>query len=109
MFTINGTAWRIVFLPQSDDIFRRSDGSRTVGVSDNTVKTVFLSDLLNGDFLRKVLCHEIVHCFCFSYDLEIPIETEEIIADFVATYGNDIIRLTSEIMNDMIVPRKNIN
>lgn len=90
------------FLNGNDDVFRRSDGSYTVGVTDNNLKIIFLNDKLHGDFLRKVLCHEITHCFCFSYGIYLPIEVEETIADFVATYGKDVVSLTDAIMNDLL-------
>lgn len=106
MFEINGIWWSIVFLPQESHEFMRSDGSYTVGVTDFGQRKVFLSELLHGDFLRKVLCHEIVHCFCFSYDIQIPIETEEMIADFVATYGQDVINLTMNILDDITIQKR---
>lgn len=99
---INGIHWKIAFVNGNDDVFRRSDGTCTVGVTDNGLKTVFLNDRLRGAFLRKVLCHEIVHCFCFSYDISLPIEVEETVADFVATYGTDIVDLTNRIMQDIL-------
>lgn len=102
MFEINGVIWKIVFAKGNSDVFRRSNGTYTVGVTDNGRKTVFLNENLYGDFLRKVLCHEIVHCFCFSYDIEMPIEVEETIADFVATYGSDVVDLTRCIMDDFV-------
>lgn len=99
---INGIHWKIAFVNGNDDVFRRSNGTYTVGVTDNSLKTVFLNERLRGAFLRKVLCHEIVHCFCFSYDISLPIEVEETVADFVATYGTDIVDLTSRIMQDIL-------
>ena len=48
-------------------------------------------------FLKKVLCHEIVHAAMFSYNEDLTIEQEEIVADLIATYGKEII----EIANNM--------
>lgn len=98
MFVINNISWKIKFVePYSEDLLR-SDGSRTVGVTDFNVRTVYLSNLLRGPFLRKVVAHEICHCFCFSYDLNFEIEEEERLADFVATYGEELIYLLDDIM-----------
>lgn len=102
MFNVNGKEWNIQFVNPFDDVLKRSDGSYTVGVTDNNLKTVFINYKLKGAFLRKVLCHEIVHCFCFSYAIYLPIEVEETIADFVATYGTDIVDLTDAIMKDLL-------
>lgn len=102
MFTINGIDWEIIYVnPFSDDL-RRSDGSLTVGVTDMPKRSVFLSDKLRGAFLRKVLAHELVHCFMFSYSIHIPIEEEEYIADWVATYGTDLIYLLDDLMRGII-------
>lgn len=100
---INGLSWKIMFVKGNSDCLRRSDGSLTVGVTDISTQTVCLNENLRGFFLRKVLCHEIVHCFCFSYNVVLPIETEEIVADFVATYGTDVIDLTDRILQDMVL------
>ena len=98
MFTINGIDWEIIYVnPFSDDL-RRSDGSLTVGVTDMLKRSVFLSNRLRGAFLRKVLAHELVHCFMFSYSIHIPIENEEFMADWIATYGTDLIYLLDDIM-----------
>lgn len=99
---INGVFWKIMFVSGNSDCLKRSDGSTTVGVTDMATRTVYLNRNLRGFFLRKVLCHEIVHCFCFSYGVVLPIETEEIVADFVATYGTDVIALTDTVLKDML-------
>jgi hypothetical protein len=102
VFTINGIDWEIIYVnPFSDDL-RRSDGSLTVGVTDMPKRSVFLSNRLRGAFLRKVLAHELVHCFMFSYSIHIPIEEEEYIADWVATYGTDLIYLLDDLMRGII-------
>lgn len=102
MFTINGIDWEIIYVnPFSDDL-RRSDGSLTVGVTDMPKRSIFLSNRLRGAFLRKVLAHELVHCFMFSYSIHIPIEEEEYIADWVATYGTDLIYLLDDLMRGII-------
>jgi hypothetical protein len=102
MFTINGIDWEIIYVnPFSDDL-RRSDGSLTVGVTDMPKRSVFLSNRLRGAFLRKVLAHELVHCFMLSYSIHIPIEEEEYIADWVATYGTDLIYLLDDLMRGII-------
>lgn len=102
MFFINGITWNLEFVAPSSNELLRSDGSRTVGVSDWNRKTVYLSRALFGPFLKKVVGHELVHCFMFSYDIRIPIEEEEFIADWVATYGAELISLLDELMTILI-------
>lgn len=71
-------------------------------MTDNRKKTIFLYDKLDGSLLYKVLCHELVHAFCFSYGLRFSIDEEERLADFIATYGRDIFDLTDELIGRMI-------
>lgn len=98
MFTINNIEWDIAFVPPSSKYLKRSDGSKTVGVTDRNVNTIFLSDRLQGAFLRKVLAHELAHCFCFSYSIFIPIDEEERLADWISLYGADLIYLLDELI-----------
>ena len=101
MFTINGYQWEVVFCNPNSDNLRRSDGSRTVGMTDWGDRFVYLSDMLRGGFLRKVLAHELVHCFCFSYNISMSIDEEEFMADWVATYGTDLVYLLDDLMQTL--------
>ncbi len=101
MFQVNGQTWIIEPVGASNDHLRRSDGSITVAVADNNDKTIYISDLLNGKFLECVICHELVHVFSFENNLSIPIETEEIIANFMSLYGRDIIYIADDIMSSL--------
>lgn len=98
MFTINGRDWDIVFVPPKSEHLRRSDGSFTVGVTDGNYDTVFISDEVNGSFLRKIVCHELCHCFCMSFNIYMSIDEEERLADWIATYGTDLISLLDSLM-----------
>jgi hypothetical protein len=102
MFECNGKTWNIAFVEPYSKVLNRSDGSRTVGVTDNNTKTVYLSNLLRGKFLDKVLCHELVHVASFSYDCQIDIETEEIIADFMSLYGREVIYLADDLLKSVV-------
>lgn len=44
----------------------------------------------DGGFKRKVLIHELCHAVCMSYNIHIPLEQEEFLCDFVATYGDEV-------------------
>ena len=45
--------------------------------------------------LKKVLCHELTHAAMFSYNVELSLEQEELLADIIATYGEEIIQITN--------------
>lgn len=100
--SINGEEWRIRFVSPHSNALLRSDGSSSVAVTDDTLHTIFVSDAISGQFLRKVMTHEVCHAFSFSYGLDIPIEIEEQIADFLASYGRDIIRTADEIFSRLV-------
>lgn len=101
MFEINGIKWNIIWVNPNSDNLRRSDGSITVAVTDWNDKCVYMSNMLRGGFMRKVLAHELVHCFMFSFSIHIPIQEEEFIADWVATYGTDLIYLLDDLMQTL--------
>ena len=98
MFEINGIQWKIEWVSAYSTDLMRSNGSYTVGVTDWNKRTVYLAKGLKGAFMRKVLAHELVHCFCFSYSIYIPIEQEEFMADWVSTYGDELIYVLDNLM-----------
>ena len=104
MFTINGINWNLMFVPSNSSFLMRSDGSITVGMTDWNRRTVYINKMLRGAFKERVLCHELCHCVCFSYDIRLPIETEEWLCDFMSLYGKEIIYLLDDLL--MVVQRR---
>lgn len=102
MFVINGILWNILYVPPFSHHLRRSDNSFTLGVTDWNDKCVYIADNLYGDKLEHVVCHELVHCFMFSYSIHLSIEEEEYIADWVATYGTELIYILDDIMSNLL-------
>lgn len=102
MFQVANKNWNLSLVEPFNDNLMRSDGVYTLGVTDNNVKTVFLNNRLRGKMLDKVLCHEITHVFCFEYNLSLPIETEELIADFLATYGREVFDVADDILRRFV-------
>ena len=80
-----------------DEIFRMDNGEFTIGVCDDNTKTIYISNLLRGEKLKQVLCHEIVHAAMFSYNVELDYEQEELLANLIAIYGKEIIQITDNI------------
>ena len=83
-------------MPPDDELLRRKDGGYTIGVCDDSFKTIFVATGLSEKLLKKVLCHEIVHAAMFSYNVELSLEQEELIADLVASYGEEMIEVTDQ-------------
>ena len=65
----------------------------SLAVCDDSTKTIYVSNKISGPLLRKVLRHEITHAVLFSYNEELDIEQEELIAGLIATYGVEILGL----------------
>lgn len=101
MFTINNEQWYIQFCSVHHPMLIRSDGSLSVGACDDASKTIYLNGNLHGDFLKRVLCHEITHAAMFSYNVELSVEQEEILAELIATYGEQIIEITNVLFNKL--------
>lgn len=97
-FRVNNQEWNLVFVkPNSKDLMR-SDGTMTIGMTDNNTKTIYINNRLNNYMTDKVLCHELTHVFAFEFDYFIPIETEEIVADFMSLYGRKIVYLLDDLV-----------
>lgn len=101
-FIVNGIEWNLRLVEPYSDNLKRSDNTITLGVTDNNTKTIYINNRLSDAMFDKVLCHELVHVFSFKNNLSIPIETEEIIANFMSLYGRDIIYIADDIMSSLV-------
>ena len=54
-FVINGIRWHIEYVSIDNSKLIRSDGSRTVGMTDWNTCTVYLANKSKGRFKEKVL------------------------------------------------------
>ena len=97
MFNINGEEWGVKLVSPFHPILLRSDGSVTLGTCDDITKTIYINDELSDRKMKKVLCHEITHSAMFSYNVYLTYEQEELLADIIATYGQEIISITNQI------------
>lgn len=100
MIKINGETWRILLVSPNHPILY-SNGIYTLGACDNATHSIYINENLNSRKMKKVLCHEITHAAIFSYDVELTIEQEELLADLLATYGQEIIDITNEIFTKL--------
>lgn len=107
-FKMNGLLWHIQFVsPTSGYLVDRTNTSR-VATTDPDTLTIYLSSSLQGDFLRRVLLHELGHATMISYDLiryihsvvspEYWVEVEEWICNFLADYGDQIFSVARDVL-----------
>lgn len=109
-FYMNGYFWRVKFVdPNSDFLVDRTRLLR-VATTDPSTGCIYLSKALKGDFLNRVLIHELGHCAMFSFHLlddihkmtkrEYWIEAEEWVCNFIADYGLKIFAIASSVLGE---------
>lgn len=97
MININGRDWRILIVSSNHPALMRENGSFTLGCCDDNVSSIYIVEGLTDTYFRKVLCHELVHACMYSYNTSLNEYQEEILADLIATYGQEIISITNSI------------
>lgn len=94
-FMINNLIWKINFVKPYSPFLETQYGNFTFGVCDNTNQQIYIASNLTGATLKKVLCHEIAHAVLYSYQVYLPVKEDELFADMMATYGEEILYLTN--------------
>lgn len=105
MFIINNIQWYIKFVPPYDLSLHHPYGGFVEGMCDSDTRTIYINETLRGKKLKKVLCHEIVHASMFSYGVSLSYDEEEILADIIATYGEEIIKITNVLFKKIKMER----
>lgn len=101
MFLINNIYWKLAFVVPDYPLLRRFNGEYSIGACDNLTRTIYINQYLNDDMFKKVLCHQIVHAAMFSYNVDLTIEQEQLVADLISTYGEEIVYITNKIFNKL--------
>lgn len=96
MVKFNGVDWNILLVSPNHPALKRMDGTWTLGACADSNKTIYISNILPINKLKKVLCHELTHAAMFSYDVKLSLPEEELLADLIATYGQEIIEATNK-------------
>ena len=101
MFLINNIYWKLAFVFPDYPLLQRVSGDYSIGAYDNLTRTIYINETLTGKLLKKVLCHEITHAAMFSYNVNLTIEQEQLVADLISTYGDQIVYITNKILNKL--------
>lgn len=102
MFIINGETWNVKYVnPYDSSLKHYNNNTYALGCCNNIEKTIYINNTLRGSLAKKVLCHEIAHAAMFSYGVDLTYEQEELVADLIATYGDEIIFITNKIFNKL--------
>lgn len=109
-FSMNGYDWTISFVPSDSKRLIDRTGDLTVATTDPSTGRIYLAENLYGDFLTRVLIHELGHCAMFSFHLldsihsmvkpEYWIEAEEWVCNFLADYGQKIFAIAYEFLGN---------
>ena len=99
MFIINGEQWRVLFVPENYVALLKPNGDFAAAACDDYTKTIYLSNLLSRDYLKKVLAHEVTHAAMFSYNVSLSLAQEELLAELMSTFGEEIVDITNIIFN----------
>lgn len=94
MININGVEWDIKFVPSTHPILQRSSGEYAMGVCDGSQRIIALSEDIPRWMLHGILAHEITHAAMFSYDIDLSLEQEELVADLIEDFGSEILKTT---------------
>ena len=97
MFLINNVYWNLSIVPENFPQLQKIDGTYAIGSCNNLLKTIYINENIHGNLLKKVLCHEITHAAMFSYNINLSLDQEQLVADLISTYGNEIINITNKI------------
>ena len=95
MVNINNRNWRILLVSSNHPMLMRPSGIYTLGSCDDPTSTIYINENVSNKKLKKVLAHELTHAAIFSYDISLKPEEEELIADLVGTYVEEIINNTN--------------
>lgn len=95
MIEVNGEWWRVKIVPPYHPILTYRTGVPALGCCDDITKTIYLNQTLTWEEMKVVLRHEVVHAVMYSYDENLPDDIEEIVANIIMTYGDEIIHLTN--------------
>lgn len=101
MFTINGEQWLVVLVMPYDVALLMPNGNYALGACNDATKTIYISNELYGESFEQVLCHELVHASMFAYDVILGYDEEELIAEIISIFGEEIVDIT-DIMFDKI-------
>lgn len=109
-FVMNGYLWRIMFVHPNSPMLRDRTGVQTVATTDPSNFCLYLSSDLEGDFLTRVLLHELGHCAMVSFGLlddihrmvkkKYWIEAEEWVCNVISNHARQIFELAYDILGD---------
>ena len=92
---INEVRWRVRLVSPAHPLLLTPWKTHALGVCDKVTQTICIDKTLSPQQLKDVLCHEIVHAFMFSYMIDLSYSEEELVAELMSQYGEEILETTN--------------
>ena len=92
---INGVRWRVRLVSPAHPLLLTPWKTHALGVCDKVTQIICIDETLTPQLLKEVLCHEIVHAFMFSYMIDLSYSEEELVAELMSQYGEEILETTN--------------
>ncbi len=92
---INGVRWRVRLVSPAHPLLLTPWKTHALGVCDKVTQTICVDETLSPQLLKEVLCHEVVHAFMFSYMIDLSYSEEELVAELMSQYGEEILETTN--------------
>ena len=96
---INGVRWVTRLVSPAHPMLLTPWKTHALGVCDKVTQTICIDEPLSPQELKEVLCHEIVHAFMYSYMIDLSYSEEELVAELMSQYGEEILETTNIIYN----------
>ena len=96
---INGVRWVTRLVSPAHPMLLTPWKTHAFGVCDKVTQTICIDETLSPQELKEVLCHEIVHAFMYSYMIDLSYSEEELVAELMSQYGEEILETTNIIYN----------
>ena len=101
MFVINNEPWEVILVQPDDFELLMPNGNFALGACNDIDKTIYIANFLQDEDYEKVLCHELTHAAMFAYNVELSYEEEELVAEIISTFGEEIVDITDHIFNKL--------
>ena len=92
---ISGVRWRVRLVSPAHPLLLTPWKTHALGVCVKVTQTICVDETLSPQLLKEVLCHEIVHAFMFSYMIDLSYSEEELVAELMSQYGENILETTN--------------
>lgn len=109
-FYMNGDWWSVRWTDPTDPILVDRTNVLTCAVTDPETMTIYLSNKLRGEFLTRVVLHELSHAMMISYGYLEQIhryckkrhwvDMEELIANLITNQAKEIFQRAYDIVGD---------